>query len=59
MELKYEKFINGQEVRLDKLFRNSSIVQVVRQSPNRMFTTVKLRSDGAEWDVMTRRLTKI
>ena len=53
--MEYEKFEIGQSVRLDKKFRNTSIVEVIWQSSTRMFTTVK--SNESEWDVMTRRLS--
>lgn len=46
----------GQSVRLDKDFRNSSIVEVVSQTPRRLYTRVKA-PNGYEWDVMTNRLT--
>jgi hypothetical protein len=42
----------GEEVILD----NSSIVTVIHQTPNKLFTTVK--SGNREWDVMTNRLSR-
>lgn len=45
----------GQLVCLDKGFTNQSIVEVVSQTPNRLFTTVK--SDDVQWQVMTYRLS--
>jgi len=47
----------GQSVRLDKEFRNTSIVEVVSQTSGKLYTTVT--SEGDTWDVMTNRLTKI
>ena len=46
----------GQLVELDKGFANSSIVEVVTQTPMRLYTRVKA-PNGYEWDVMTDRLT--
>ena len=46
----------GQLVELDKEFANSSIVEVVTQTPMRLYTRVKA-PNGYEWDVMTDRLT--
>ena len=51
----YTLLVAGQQVRLDKGFANSSIVEVVRQTPKRMYTTVT--NGKNEWDVMTYRLT--
>jgi len=52
----YTLLTAGQKVRLDKGFRNSSIVTVLGQSSKRMYTTVF--TEGCEpWDVMTNRLT--
>jgi hypothetical protein len=48
----------GEFVILDKGFRNQSTVAIVRQTPNRLFSTVKSK-EGSEWDVMTNRLTKL
>ena len=52
----YTLLTAGQSVRLDKDFRNSSIVEVVSQTPRRIYTRVKA-PNGYEWDVMTNRLT--
>ena len=52
----YTLLTAGQSVRLDKDFRNSSIVEVVTQTSRRLYTRVKAPS-GYEWDVMTNRLT--
>jgi hypothetical protein len=46
----------GQLVELDKDFANSGIVEVVSQTPRRLYTRVKA-PNGYEWDVMTNRLT--
>ena len=46
----------GQLVELDKEFANSGIVEVVTQTPMRLYTRVKA-PNGYEWDVMTYRLT--
>ncbi len=51
----YTLLVAGQQVRLDKGFANSSIVEVVKQTPKRMYTTVT--NGKNEWDVMTYRLT--
>jgi hypothetical protein len=42
---------------LDYEYQNYSSVEVVSQTPNNMFTRVKNEA-GAEWDVMTARLTQ-
>ena len=49
-------FTKGQEVRLDAGLSTSSIVAVVEQTLERMFTTVT-SDDVNTWSVMTRRLT--
>ncbi len=51
-----EQYSTGQLVRLDENFSNTSIVEVVSQTPNLLFTTVK--SNGVEWQVMTYRLSQ-
>ena len=51
-----QKFKTGETVWLDKDTSNSSEVNVISQTPLRLFTSV---TDGANnWDVMTSRLTK-
>lgn len=57
MGLIYEKFEQGEIVRLDKNFRNTSLVKVEYQTKNRMFTTISV--NNSSWDVMTNRLSKI
>jgi hypothetical protein len=57
METLRQELIIGEEVRLDKEFRNTSIVKVIRQSPAKLFTTVA--NGKHEWDVMTNRLSKL
>lgn len=52
----YTLLAAGQLVELDKDFANSSIVEVVLQTPMRLYTRVKA-PNGYEWDVMTNRLT--
>ncbi len=52
-----EKLAVTEKVILDKQYHNSSIVEVVSQTPNRLFTRVK--GNEVEWDVMTYRLTKL
>ena len=52
----YTLLTAGQLVELDKEFANSSIVEVVTQTPMRLYTRVKA-PNGYEWDVMTNRLT--
>ena len=52
----YTLLAAGLKVRLDKDFRNSSIVEVVSQTPRRLYTRVKA-PNGYEWDVMTNRLS--
>jgi hypothetical protein len=47
----------GQLVMLDKDFNNASEVEVVYQSPKRLFTTIKDPQGSYAWDVMTNRLT--
>ena len=52
----YTLLTAGQLVELDKDFANSSIVEVVAQTPMRLYTRVKA-PNGYEWNVMTNRLT--
>ena len=52
----YTLLTTEQLVELDKEFANSSIVEVVTQTPMRLYTRVKA-PNGYEWDVMTYRLT--
>jgi hypothetical protein len=52
-----QEFNKGEKVRLDTKFANSSIVEVVSQTANKLFTEVK--SDDSTWWVMTCRLEKI
>jgi hypothetical protein len=49
------EIIPGEKVVLDKKYRNTSIVEVVRLG--KYFATVK--DEDSEWDVMKCRLTKI
>ena len=51
----YPLLATGQQVVLDGDMSNSCTVTVVRQTPNRMFTTVTGNGEDT-WDVMTRRL---
>jgi hypothetical protein len=52
------KILNeGELVVLDEKHPNSSIVEVVCQSPNNLFTIVKCNED--QWSVMTNRLSSI
>ena len=51
------KFEIGEKVRLDADYRNTSIVEVVSQSPKLSITAVKY--DGQIWEVLTGRLTKL
>jgi len=44
----YNYYASGTKVRLDKGFRNSSIVTIVKQTPQRMFSTVTVDGD-ATW----------
>ncbi len=53
------KFKPNQLVYLDKDLSNSSIVQVVLQSPKLLFTRVKSTNSDYEWDVMTYRLSEL
>lgn len=47
----------GQKVVLDEGYANSSIVEVVKQTQRKLFTTV---TDGeSQWNVMTYRLKPI
>jgi hypothetical protein len=50
------EFNIGEEVILDKDRANSSIVTVIHQTPNKLFTTVK--GGDSEWEVMTARLSR-
>ena len=51
----YTLLTPGQLVELDKEFANS-IVEVVTQTPTRLYTRVKA-PNGYEWDVLTDKLT--
>ena len=53
------KFKPNQLAYLDKDLSNSSIVQVVLQSPKLLFTRVKSTNSDYEWDVMTYRLSEL
>lgn len=53
----HKYFEVGQKAYLDIGFANCSIVEVVRQTPNRLYSTVKSLESAATWDVMTYRLT--
>lgn len=53
----WKKLEKGEIVILDYEYPNYSAVEVVWQSPNNMFTKVKNEA-GAEWEVMTDRLTQ-
>jgi len=55
--MKYERFNQGEIVRLDADFNNSSLVEIVSQTPHQMFTVVKSEDDY--WEVMTDRLSRI
>ena len=55
----YTMLATGQTVWLDKDLADSIKVNVVSQTPKRMFTTVT-RNDGLDtWEVMTYRLTPL
>lgn len=57
MAIIWEKFEEEQRVRLDKEFRNTSIVTVKSQTSGRMYCQV---SNGkSTWTVMTNRLTEL
>jgi hypothetical protein len=53
----YERFEKGEVVRLDADFNNSSIVEVISQSPRKLFTRIK--DENSDWEVMTDRLSHI
>lgn len=53
------KFKPNQLVYLDKDLSNSSIVQVISQSPNLLFTRVKSTNSDYEWNIMTYRLSEL
>ena len=53
----YQILKSGDQVLLDSSFNNSSIVEVISQTPNRMFTRIK--DENSDWEVMTNRLEKI
>ena len=54
-----KEFKEGSLVMLDVGFRSSGVVEVVKQSPHRLYTTVLNPISGYIWDVMTNRLTTI
>lgn len=51
-----KRFLKGSTVILDGDLSNSSEVEVVSQTPKRLFTSVRVGS--RIWDVMTIRLTE-
>ena len=51
----YPLLATGQQCILDKGM-NECTVTIIRQTPNRIYTTVTSNGDDT-WDVMTRRLT--
>jgi len=53
------QFNPDQIVQLDKDIRGGSEVIVVQQTPGHLYTVVKGEEGGAEWSVMTYRLTPI
>jgi hypothetical protein len=53
-----KEFNQGQEVWLDIDKANYSKVEVVFQTPNKLFTTVK-SVENREWEVMTNRLSPV
>ena len=55
----YTLLTTGQTVWLDKDLANSSKVEVVSQTPKRMFTTVTSNGGLDTWEVMTYRLTAL
>lgn len=55
----YTLLTTGQTVWLDKDLANSSRVEVVSQTPKRMFTTVTSNGGVDTWEVMTYRLTPL
>lgn len=52
-----KEFEAGQKVNLDKDMANNSVVTVISQTKNKLYTRVK--SEDEEWIVMTYRLTGI
>lgn len=54
-----QHYDKDERVRLDKTFQNTSIVIVVSQTPQKLYTRVKSEEGGEEWDVMTNRLDKL
>lgn len=48
--------VTGQIVWLDYDLSNKSKVEVVEQTPQRMFTVVKVPNENYTWSVMTYRL---
>jgi hypothetical protein len=53
-----QKFKKGEKVLLDAEYSNRSVVKVVYQSENPMYTLVT-SNDVDNWEVMTYRLSKI
>jgi len=53
----YTLLTAGQLVELDKGNIDSMVVRVVKQTPTRLYTTVKCDYDGDVWRVKTKRLT--
>jgi len=54
----HNEYAPDTKVRLDKGFRNSSIVTVVNQAPQKLFTTVTINGID-KWDVMTNKLSPL
>ena len=53
-----QRLIIGEKYRIDKEFRNSSIVTLVELTPQRMYATVKA-DDGYTWETMAYRLSDL
>ena len=52
-----QEFEIGEIVILDNEYPNYSAVEVVYQTPQKLYTKVR-NEEGGEWEVMTIRLTK-
>jgi hypothetical protein len=52
-----QKLDKGSLVTLDKGYANSSNVEVVSQTPGKLYTEVRVPGNKESWSVMTDRLT--
>jgi hypothetical protein len=49
----------GEKAVLDQGFSNSCLVEIVSQTPRRLFTKIRCPGKNSDWEVNTLRLSKI